>query len=51
MQPESCSLYQTLVENSPDVIWQTDHELRFCYLNPAVTEQFGYSRKNCWDAH
>jgi len=43
MQPESCSLYQTLVENSPDVIWQTDHELRFCYLNPAVTEQFGYS--------
>lgn len=43
MQPESRSLYQTLVENSPDVIWQTDHELRFCYLNPAVTEQFGYS--------
>ncbi|QOX80569.1 PAS domain S-box protein [Trichlorobacter lovleyi] len=43
MQPESCSLYQALVENSPDVIWQTDHELRFCYLNPAVTEQFGYS--------
>lgn len=43
MQPESCSLYQTLVENSPDVIWQTDHELRFCYLNPAVTEQFGYN--------
>lgn len=43
MHPESCSLYQTLVENSPDVIWQTDHELRFCYLNPAVTEQFGYS--------
>lgn len=43
MRSESCSLYQTLVENSPDVIWRTDHELRFSYLNPAVTEQFGYS--------
>ena len=43
MRPESSSLYQALVENSPDVIWQTDHELRFIYLNPAVTEQFGYS--------
>ncbi|ACD97309.1 sensor domain-containing diguanylate cyclase [Trichlorobacter lovleyi] len=43
MRSESCSLYQTLVENSPDVIWRTDHELRFSYLNPAVTEQFGYN--------
>jgi diguanylate cyclase (GGDEF)-like protein/PAS domain S-box-containing protein len=43
MDQESCSLYQNLVENCPDVIWQTDRELRFCYLNPAVTEQFGYS--------
>lgn len=42
MYPEPCSLYQSLVENAPDVIWQTDRELRFCYLNPAVTIQFGY---------
>lgn len=43
MHPEPCSLYQNLVENSPDVIWQTDRELRFCYLSPAVTTQFGYA--------
>ncbi len=43
MHSEPGSLYRGLVENCPDVIWQTDRELRFCYLNPAVTEQFGYS--------
>jgi len=43
MHPEPCSLYQGLVENSPDVIWQTDRELRFSYLSPAVMNLFGYS--------
>lgn len=43
MYPESCSLYQGLVENCPDVIWQTDRELCFSYVNDAVTTQFGYS--------
>ncbi|SJZ38315.1 PAS domain S-box-containing protein/diguanylate cyclase (GGDEF) domain-containing protein [Trichlorobacter thiogenes] len=43
MHPEPCSLYQGLVENCPDVIWQTDRELCFCYVNNAVTTQFGYS--------
>ena len=43
MHPEPCSLYQGLVENCPDVIWQTDRELCFSYVNNAVTTQFGYS--------
>lgn len=43
MHPEPCSLYQGLVENCPDVIWQTDRELCFSYVNAAVTTQFGYS--------
>lgn len=43
MHPEPCSLYQGLVENCPDVIWQTDRELRFSYVSPSVTALFGYS--------
>ncbi len=43
MHPEPDSLYRSLVENCPDVIWQTDQELRFSYINPAVVGQFGYS--------
>jgi len=43
MHPEPCSLYQGLVENSPDVIWQTDRELRFSYISPAVNALFGYT--------
>lgn len=43
MHPEPYSLYQGLVENCPDVIWQTDRELCFSYINHAVTAQFGYS--------
>lgn len=43
MHSEPGSLYKNLVENCPDVIWQTDRDLRFCYLNQAVTEQYGYS--------
>lgn len=49
VHPESSSLYQGLVENSPDVIWQTDHELRLSYINSAVTAQFGYSPQELSD--
>ena len=41
--PEPYSFYQGLVENCPDLIWQTDRELCFSYLNPAVKDLFGYS--------
>jgi diguanylate cyclase (GGDEF)-like protein/PAS domain S-box-containing protein len=44
MHPEPCALYQRLVENCPDLIWQTDRELRFSYVSPAVKELFGYSQ-------
>ncbi len=43
MSSDPCDLYKGLVENCPDVIWQTDHELRFTYLNQAVSTLFGYS--------
>lgn len=32
-----------LVENCSDVIWQTDLEVRFTYVNPAVTPLFGFT--------
>jgi PAS domain S-box-containing protein len=48
MHFEPCSLYRNLVENSPDVIWQTDSDLRFVYLNNAVATQFGYTPEELW---
>ena len=32
-----------LAENALDCIWQTDRELRFTYVNPAVERIFGFS--------
>lgn len=43
MHPEPYALYRQLVEECPDLIWQTDRELRLIYLNRVVTSQFGYS--------
>ncbi len=42
MSHEPCDLFKALVENSPDLVWQTDLELRFCFLSAALFRQFGY---------
>lgn len=43
---ESEGRYRDLVETSHDLIWQTDAEGRFTYLNAAAHEIFGLSPKN-----
>ena len=40
---ESERRYRLLAENSTDVIWTTDMDLRFTYLSPSVIRQRGYS--------
>lgn len=35
--------FQSLVENSPDIIFRTDHEGRFLYVNPTIERYTGYS--------
>ncbi len=40
---ESVSKYRDLVETSQDLIWRTDWEGRFTYLNPAWESTLGFS--------
>jgi two-component system, cell cycle sensor histidine kinase and response regulator CckA len=35
--------YRLLADNTLDIIWQTDLDLRFTYVNPAVLQVAGYS--------
>jgi PAS domain S-box-containing protein len=35
--------YRLLAENTQDVIWQTDPDLRFTYVNPAIERMTGYT--------
>ncbi|MCS7153160.1 MAG: PAS domain S-box protein [Bacteroidia bacterium] len=35
--------FQSLVENSPDIIFRTDREGRFLYVNPTIERYTGYS--------
>ncbi|MCS6790425.1 MAG: PAS domain S-box protein [Bacteroidia bacterium] len=35
--------FQSLVENSPDIIFRTDREGRFLYINPTIERYTGYS--------
>ena len=36
--------YRLLSENTPDVIWQMDLDLRFTYVNPAIVQVTGYTQ-------
>ena len=40
---ESEQRYRQLAENTLDVIWQTDLDLRFTYVNPAIAQVTGYT--------
>jgi two-component system, cell cycle sensor histidine kinase and response regulator CckA len=40
---ESEQRYRQLAENTLDVIWQTDLDLRFTYVNPAIAQMTGYT--------
>lgn len=42
MTPLSQERFRLLVENSIEVIWQTDLELQIAYISPAVTSTLGY---------
>jgi PAS domain S-box-containing protein len=37
--------YRILAENSSDVIYELDSQLRLPYISPAAEELFGYSTK------
>jgi len=39
---KSDALYRDLAENSEDLVWQSDAEGRYTYLNPAWEKTFGY---------
>lgn len=36
-------LYRLLADNTKDIIWSLDTELRYTYVNPAVEDLFGYT--------
>jgi two-component system cell cycle sensor histidine kinase/response regulator CckA len=41
---ESERKYRLLADNTKDVIWQADMDLRFTYVNPAVEQVTGYTQ-------
>ena len=42
---ESEKKYRLLAENTSDVIWSMDMEMKFCYVNPAIYEITGYTEE------
>jgi PAS domain S-box-containing protein len=40
---KSSSIYHLIAENVSDIILETDADLRFTYISPAVTRMLGYS--------
>jgi PAS domain S-box-containing protein len=38
---QSEARFRDLVENTSDLIWETDAQLRYVYCNPAITEKLG----------
>lgn len=43
MDPQSLSIYKSLVEASDDMIWTRDLKFRYTYLSPSVQKVKGYS--------
>jgi len=44
---ESEARYRLLAENTVDVIWAMDEQLRFTYINPAIYPLAGYPAQEC----
>lgn len=42
---ESEARYRVLAENMVDVIWQMSPDLKFTYVSPSISRQFGYSQE------
>ncbi len=40
--------YRLLAENSSDIIWSTDADLRFTYISPSVEKILGYSQEEAF---
>ena len=37
--------YRTLIETSPDIIWEADRNGNFTYISPQITDMLGYSQE------
>ncbi len=42
---ESEAKYRLLADNTLDMIWKMDTELKFTYVNPAIQDMFGFARE------
>ena len=41
--------YRMLAENTTDIIWSTDLNLKITFMSPAVTKMYGYSVKEAME--